>query len=298
MWATLLLMVYCGLIVLGSLAGGWLPVLVRLSHARMQVMMSFVGGFMLGIALLHLLPHAVVKTKSVDAAVLAALIGLLTIFFLIRIFGGHSHDVPGEDPHSHGDHSTNAKMESGSGEHGFRWVGLAFGLTLHTLIDGIALAASVDLVSDARPEFHLVGIGAFLAILLHKPLDALSITTVMVAGGSTRRFAQLVNAGFALACPLGALGFYLGVQQAGDSAHVVGVALAFSAGVFLCISLGDILPEVHFHAHDRVKLSLALAIGAALAYAVGFIEPNHTHLPGGNAVPGASQPVDGDDHVH
>ena len=34
---------------------------------------------------------------------------------------------------------------------------------------------------------------------------------------------------------------------------VVGCALAFAAGVFLCIALADLLPEVAFHAHDRLS---------------------------------------------
>ena len=50
---------------------------------------------------------------------------------------------------------------------------------------------------------------------------------------------------------------------------------AFSAGVFLCISLGDLLPEVHFHRHDRLKLSAALLFGVGLAFLVGFLEPHH-----------------------
>ncbi len=49
---------------------------------------------------------------------------------------------------------------------------------------------------------------------------------------------------------------------------MVGCGLAFSAGVFLCISLSDLLPELEFHAHDRVVLSLALIAGIALAYAI------------------------------
>ena len=39
---------------------------------------------------------------------------------------------------------------------------------------------------------------------------------------------------------------------------MLGWALAFSAGTFLCISLGDLLPEVHFHSHDRLWLSVQL----------------------------------------
>ena len=65
----------------------------------------------------------------------------------------------------------------------------------------------------------------------------------------------------------------MGAQQA----QVVGAALAFSAGVFLCISLGDLLPEVHFHSHDRFKLTLSFVIGIGLAYALRYVEPGVLH---------------------
>jgi len=58
---------------------------------------------------------------------------------------------------------------------------------------------------------------------------------------------------------------------------VVGSALAFSAGVFLCISLGDLLPEVHFHSHDRFKLTFSFLVGIGLAYGLRFLEPGVLH---------------------
>jgi zinc and cadmium transporter len=58
---------------------------------------------------------------------------------------------------------------------------------------------------------------------------------------------------------------------------IVGATLAFSAGVFVCISLSDLLPELEFHAHDRVKLSLALLLGVAAAYGIGYLEPEDAH---------------------
>ena len=61
MQTTSLLLIYCICILLASLAGGALPGLVRLTHRRMQFVMSFVGGLMLGVALLHLWPHALAE---------------------------------------------------------------------------------------------------------------------------------------------------------------------------------------------------------------------------------------------
>lgn len=162
--------------------------------------------------------------------------------------------------------------------HQLSWVGIAAGLSLHTLIDGIALAASVQAESAHRTVFSLFGLGTFLAVMLHKPLDAVSITSLMAASGWSRRARNIINGTFALMCPLGALVFLLGISQLeGIRQQFVGAALAFSAGVFICISLSDLLPEMEFHAHNRLRLTLALAGGIVLAWAITLLEPANLH---------------------
>ena len=56
---TALLFIYCLAIAGISLVGGLLPNLVKMTHTRTQLMMSFVAGLMLGVAFYHLLPHSV-----------------------------------------------------------------------------------------------------------------------------------------------------------------------------------------------------------------------------------------------
>ncbi len=300
-----LLLVYCICIVLASLAGGALPGLVRLTHRRMQLMMSFVGGLMLGVALLHLLPHALTELGGVHhAADFVAgwtLGGLLLMFLLIRVFhvhahehgdtsdatDAHRHDHDHEGPCDHHDHHTDGHGHSShdhsSHAHAFSWVGLAFGMSLHTLIDGLALGAAVAAESHAEGGWMPAGLGMFLAVALHKPLDALSITSLMAAGGWSKPHIRLANIGFALMCPLGAIAFVLGLQTLfREQQMVLGCSLAFSAGVFLCISLADLLPEVAFHTHDRLRLTLALALGVALAWGIGILEHEHAHGPHGH----------------
>jgi zinc and cadmium transporter len=159
------------------------------------------------------------------------------------------------------------------------WLGLFFGLAIHTLIDGVALAASVAAEAHADHTLSLIGAGTFLAVLLHKPLDALSITAVMVAGGWKASSINLVNVLYSAMCPLGAIAFYAGLHRLGaDQDLIVGLALAFAGGVFLCISLADILPEVQFHSHDRLWLTVLLLAGVLVAFGIGYLEPAHTHV--------------------
>ena len=301
MQTTPLLILYCVGVVLSSLAGGAAPALVKLSHRNMQLVMSFVGGLMLGVALLHLLPHSVQEQGSVDRAAHWTLAGLVVMFLLIRVFHVHAHehgdtaDATDEEHHAHEgpcDHTHHSPLTTHSP---FSWLGLAFGLSLHTLIDGLALGAAVAADSHGQGgRFALAGLGTFLAVAAHKPLDALSITSLMAA---SRRWSPnaiwLANFGFALMCPLGALAFVFGLQSLTQQHLVIGCALAFAAGVFLCISLADLLPEVAFHTHDRLRLTLSLAAGLALAWAIGFFEPSHVHppvTPWSQAPPGTTLP--------
>lgn len=280
-----LIAVYSGLIILASLAGGWLPLAAKLTHTRLQVAISFVAGLMLGVGTLHFLPHAWQQLRSIDRSAGWLLAGFLVMFLAQRFFHFHHHDVPDEAAeHAHFSHADHEHCQHSLAEQSARrlsWVGAAVGMTFHSLIDGVALAASVRVEADSHGSW-LRGLGAFLVILLHKPFDAMAISTLMAAGGKSKYACHLVNGFFALAIPLGVGLFYLGIDQSGAVAQqVLGAALAFAAGTFLCISTSDLLPEIQFHTHDRVKLSLALMAGLGLAVVIGFFE-NSGHDPEGN----------------
>jgi zinc and cadmium transporter len=116
-----------------------------------------------------------------------------------------------------------------------------------------------------------------LAVILHKPFDAMAVSTLMTAGGSSRFSRQLLNALFSLATPLGVVLFNFGANHIASSNVVfLGCALGFCAGTFLCIASSDLLPELQFHSHDRMKLSVALLLGIGIAVLIGLIEP-HEH---------------------
>ena len=131
----------------------------------------------------------------------------------------------------------------------------------------------------------------------------MTIGTLMAAGGWSRRTRHLVNTAFALATPLGVMLFGLGLSSAStNTTWLLGGALAFSAGMFICISSSDLLPELQFHSHDRVKLSLALVLGLAMAWGIGLFEghdhghADHGHEHGQNHA--APHDHDGDEHHH
>ncbi len=272
-----LLLLYCALVLMASLAGGWLLLLIRLNHTRLQLAVSFVAGLMLGIALLHFLPDASEQLHSLDKTVNWLLGGFLAMFFVQRFFHFHHHDLPEGDPedccgaeHGH-DPVQHAHTLADKSAKQLSWVGTALGLTLHSLLDGLALAAAV--AAGAKNHEALAGLGVALVVILHKPFDAMAVSTLMAIGGSSRRSRHLLNGLFAMASPVGALLFYLGANHlAGGSGPVLGGALAFCAGSFLCIASSDLLPELQFHSHDRFKLSIMLLLGLAVAMLIKQFE--------------------------
>jgi zinc and cadmium transporter len=296
-----LLAIYSITIVAASLLGGWLPKFIRFTHTRMQTLISLVGGLMLGIAVFHLLPHAVHELGSERLGEIswAVMLGMIVMFFMLRFFHFHNHDevdfsdskpeeasiasLPKCDhDHTH-DHGSHAHHHDHSHATGLSWIGVLVGLGFHTLLDGVALVSTMQVEANhAHGQSALLGFGVFLAILLHKPLDAMSITSLMRAQGASSGKCALINILFSSMVPVGAMLVLLFGSFSGTlSQSIAGWGLAFSAGVFLCIALSDLLPEMEFHSHNRVRLSLALMIGIILAWAIGFLEPAHLH-EGGN----------------
>ena len=116
-------------------------------------------------------------------------------------------------------------------------------------------------------------------IFLHKPFDAMTISTLMTVGGWSAGARHLVNGLFALMIPVGVTLFYLGLGAV-QGGNLAAYALAFSAGTFLCIASSDLLPELQFHRHDRMVLSAALLLGLAVAWLIGMVESQgHGHDP-------------------
>jgi zinc and cadmium transporter len=277
---TTVLIVYCLAALVASLVGGALPSWVRLTHTRQQTALSFVAGLMLGMALLHLIPHASHATGSLDRTVQWALVGFLTMFFLQRLFHYHQHGLPEPGLERCSCHAPDHGHDDANSAPGkLTWIGTTIGLGLHSIFDGLAVAAAVAAESGGA---GLVGFGAAMAVILHKPFDAMAVTTLMHASRTSRGARRWVNLGFASITPLGVALFALGVGGLAEANEtVVGCALAFCGGTFLCIACSDLLPELHFHTHDRLKLSAALAAGLAIAILVGQFEScGHDHHEG------------------
>ncbi len=267
------LAVYCAAILFISLFGGSVPFLGRITHSRLQLYLSLSAGVMLGAAIFHVMPDAMKLAEESFGWWMA--LGVVGLFCIERFLAPHSHEVSSklENEHEHEpgcehDHEHRAAPAVAG------WMAV-LGLTLHTFMNGVALAGAVKADMDkAVPMWLLPGLALFLAVFLHKPADALAISTVLARKGVNGRKIALVQFGFASMIPVGAAAFLITQGHLDESMRtaLTGAALAFSAGTFFFIALSDVLPEVQFHSHDRIPLALALVLGVLLMGGIGVLE--------------------------
>jgi zinc and cadmium transporter len=124
------------------------------------------------------------------------------------------------------------------------------GISLHSLLDGIALGAGLLL-----PELGPV---VLLAVIIHKMPDSISISSILLAAGWPRRQVGLLSLLFSLTTPIGALVAYLFFRAL--SAENIAVGIGISAGTFLAIATADILPQVH-RIEQRNPMTLIFLLG-------------------------------------
>jgi zinc and cadmium transporter len=293
--------VYSLAVLLFSLAGGGVPLLGRVTHGRLQLYLSLSAGVMLGASFFHVMPDAIESAGASFGWWMTA--GVVGLFCIERFLAPHTHEANGKGHHHH-DHDHDkahdhalppGKEHDHHHDHGHDhshdhhahdhkpaapavagWAAV-LGLTLHTFMNGVGLAGAIQFDVDHPTTVGLLpGLALFLAIVLHKPADALAISTVLRRKGVSTRAIGLVQLGFALMVPVGAAAFLItkGFITEERVGQLTGAALAFSAGTFIFIALSDLLPEVQFHRHDRIPLFLALLAGIALMGAIALLEPH------------------------
>ncbi len=276
MTAVALLTAYSVAIVAASFFGIWVQSAVRLTHTRVQTAMSFIAGLVIGVAMYHLLPHSLERISGdhkIEVVVWWMIIGMVLMILLLRVFPIHQHEgTPDEHEHS-------ADPEAGNrGTESLNWLGVAFGMGLHALTEGAALGATVLSWSGDDATIDLISFGMFLAIVVHKPLDAFFVLGMMRVARLSRRYAYGFSVGIAAVCPLGAFLTYWGIGLLGPAeGDAIGRALALGSGALVCISLSDLLPEIHFHQHDRIRLTMSFIVGLIVAYGLRYIEGGGPH---------------------
>jgi zinc transporter ZupT len=169
---------------------------------------------MLAAAFVRMLP----ETTQVPHAFLFVLLGYFGVHLFEHTVAPHFHF--GEEVHAE------ALLRPSAG-----YLAL-FGLGVHTLFDGVAIAAGF-MIGPA------LGALLFGAVLLHKVPEGFTIASIMLAAGRSR------GAAAAAAGILGVLTLLGAVLTGFFARHHVGYALALSAGVTIYVAASDLIPEVN-----------------------------------------------------
>lgn len=180
---------------------------------------SFASGVLLATSLLHLAPEAV-ETLEARSVFIVIFLSVITFFVLERLVLWHHHH----------------EEDDCCSPHPSAWF-ITFGDSLHNFLDGVLIAGTF-LVDPA------LGLITAFAVSAHEIPQEIADFSIMVAGGIKRKQALLLNLVSAMSAVLGALVAYF---FAFSMEWITPYIIAFSAGMFLYISLSDLIPQLHSH---------------------------------------------------
>ena len=202
------------------------------------VIIALGAGVRIGAAFFDLAPESARLLGSLDEAMLWAGIGFLAFYILERLtllHVGHEHGQV-LDRHEH--------------------VGVlgAGGMSVHSLLDGVAIGAS----------FHAgveIGLLVALVVVLHDFSDGIGTVSVLVANNASRATAVRWLVVDAAAPLVGALATYALTIEG----TTLGALLGIFVGFFLYVGGAELLPEAH--RQDRSSwVMIATVFGAGFIY--------------------------------
>jgi len=225
--------VVCSVIAAGANVLGSVAVTARRrwSPSALEMLIAFSGGFLVSVALVDMVPEAIVRNGPPAAWIM--LLGYLLVHLTQHTIAPHFHF--GEETH----HVTQAVG-----------VSALIGLMLHMFVDGVAIASGFD--AGGR-----IGTLVLAAIALHKLPEGSAISSLFLAAGFSRRKA------LAAAVALGAATIF-GALLTESIAALSTYGLAISAGVTIYVAASNLVPE--FQHKKGWRLPAAFFGGCAFFY--------------------------------
>lgn len=225
---------------LSAMSGGWLA----LRAVRYVGAIIAVGaGIRIGAAFVDLIPEAIEHLESLDAAMFWTTLGFVSFYVVDKLTSLHvGHETAAELDHDEADH---------------QHIGLvgAAGMGIHSLLDGVALAAGLAAGGT---------IGTIIAfvVIVHRFSDGIGVVSFLLTSRMEPRIAMRWVAIVAAAPLVGVvIGSMLTVPES-----ALGAMLAFFAGFFLYVGAAELLPEAHRRDGSRF-IVLATLAGVAVIYA-------------------------------
>lgn len=217
----MLTIIFFGLIAAAAeVIGGTLIVLRKEWPRKVQeYLLALSAGFILALVIFELIPESIKLLGN--AASLYIIIGFGLIHFFEHTIVGHLHF--GEETHHEIMVSKAASFSAFTG------------LFIHAFFDGFSISAGMNF------NFS-IGLLIFIAVLLHKIPEGLTVASIMLSANHPRRTAFFASLAIGVATMLGILlvFFLASVNQ-----KAVGIAFALSAGAAMYVGASDLIPEIN-----------------------------------------------------
>ncbi len=229
---------------ISALLGG--IVALRAIH-HVGLIIAVGAGIRIGAAYFDLIPESVEHLGgSLDLAMLFTAVGFLAFYAIEKLTALHVG------------HETATELDHGDETH--RHIGFigSLGMSFHSFLDGVALAAGLAIGG---------GLGLVIAavVIMHRFSDGIGIVSLLLASRTPRseiyRWVSLV----AVAPVVGVIvGLLLPIPD-----EVLGGMLAVFAGFFLYIGAAELLPEAHRTDRSRwVVVATFTGVAAIYAFSV------------------------------
>jgi zinc transporter ZupT len=198
------------------------------------------AGIRIGAAFFDLIPEAVELVGSLETVMIATAVGFLAFYVIEKLTTVHVG------------HEAAAELDHGEAAH--RHVGLvgATGMSIHSFLDGVALATGLAVGGG-------LGLVIAVVVVVHRLSDGISVVALLAASHVPRDVALRWVAVVAIAPVLGvALGLIVTIPD-----EVLGILLAVFAGFFLYVGAAELLPEAH--RSDRSRWVALATVGGVVA---------------------------------
>ena len=218
---------------------------VAVGTHRVNMLISYAIGALLGAAFLEILPHALEHGQPQRMAA-TVLFGILAFFVLEKLVLWR---------HCHHDHCEAHDAQAPAHDHGRSGLLILVGDTFHNFVDGILIAA-------AFLENTELGIVTALAIIAHEIPQELGDFLILLHSGYSRGKALAFNLLSSLATLVGGILAYFALSE---MQQLVPVFLALAAASMIYVAVADLIPGLHKRTELRATAQQVLLIAAGIA---------------------------------
>jgi len=247
-------------IIITTVLGGILSVLAAAafafsaSAARVQVLISYAVGALLGAVFLEVLPSAFSMADSPERVAAMILFGILLFFILEKlVLWRHCHL---EECEAHDTHAVRH-------DHGRSGLMIMIGDTFHNFVDGILIAAAFL----ANTE---LGIITALAIVAHEVPQEVGDFVILLHSGYSKRQAMLLNMLSSAAMIVGGVLAYYALQT---MQQWIPSLLGLAAASMIYVAVADLIPGLHQRPEIQATIQqvILIALGVATIWLVGVL---------------------------